>query len=373
MATKRKTTSTPAQAETTAVADAAAPTPSLQFIDLDVIDTLPQVRTVFDEDALAELAESIKLRGMLQPILLRSGQGKLGNRYIVIAGERRLRAARLAGLTAVPALVGDVPENLAAEMQLVENIQREELSLAETAAGVLKLYELHQAQQPIAKMLGKSVPWVSKHLAAATKLCWQASSMLTEGKTEDLELLLTMDQLFKLSPSMAANERIYALKSKITAKEAGRTEARALLSEIRREIEQREAEAKATKAKKKQGTPNLEPSKAPEPPAWHAYNELSTLHDLLCAADHEPIEKLLSHLDEKQLQAMVEECGDEWAAGNAAHKGTGAVKMRAMARFMDSSYAEISLETAAFILGACNIELTIADLAAEFHQLIHVK
>lgn len=370
MATKRKTTTTPAQAETTAVADAAAPTPSLQFIDLDVIDALPQVRTVFDEEALAELAESIKLRGMLQPILLRNGQGKLGNRYTVIAGERRLRAARLAGLTAVPALVGDVPENLAAEMQLVENIQREELSLAETAAGVLKLFEQHQTQKPIADLLGKSVPWVSKHLAVATKLSWQASSMLTEGKTEDLELLLTMDQLFKSAIDIT---RVYDLKRKVEAKEAGRAEARELLATVRKEIEQRELDAKEAKKNKKQGTLNPEPKKAPEPPPWDARDELALLHDLLLEAGHKPIEDLISHLDKEQLETMVCSLGPYWQRGNAAHKGTAIVKMRALARFNDGEYDTVTFEVAAFILGASNIELTIPDLAAELHQLIHAK
>lgn len=364
MATSRKKTSPAVDA-----APAAAPgaTPSLQFIDLDVIDTLPQVRTVFDEDALDELAASIKLRGMLQPILLRSGQGKLGNRYTVIAGERRLRAAHLTGLSSVPALVGDVPENLVAEMQLVENIQREELSLAETAAGVLQLYERLQAQKPVAEILGKSVPWVSKHLAVATKLSWQASSMLEDGHTEDLDLLLTMDQLFRLPVN---TERIYDLKRRIVAKEAGRTEARELLATMRKEIELAAFEAKEAKKKAQQGKLQLEP---PKPHPWSAHDELSTLHDELFEKDHKPIEKLLSHLNEEQLAAMVEECGEDWEAGQEAHKGTGVVKMRAMARFMDRSYAEISFETAAFILGASNIPLTIADLAAEFHQLIHWK
>lgn len=366
MATKRKTTS-PA-AETAPVAAPGA-VPSLQFIDLDVIDTLPQVRTIFDEEALAELAESIKLRGMLQPILLRSGQGKLGNRYTVIAGERRLRAARLAGLSSVPALVGDVPENLVAEMQLIENIQREDLSLSETAAGVLQLYEQHQAQKPVADLLGKSVPWVSKHLAVATKLCWQAQSMLTDGHTEDLDLLMTMDQLFRLPVN---TERIYDLKRKIMAKEAGRSEARALLAAMRREIELAAIEAKDAK-KKQQGKLQLEPAAPPEPPAWNASHELDTLHDLLCEANHKPINELLAHLEAKQLKAMVKSLQPSWDSGEKVHKGTSVVKMRALARFADMAFREISFETAAFILGASNISLTIPDLAAEFHQLIHAK
>lgn len=366
MASKRKTTSPAAEA---APAAAPAAVPSLQFIDLDLIDALPQVRTTFDEEALSELAASIKLRGMLQPILLRSGQGKLGNRYTVIAGERRLRAARLAGLSSVPALVGNVPENLVAEMQLIENIQREELTLGETAAGVLKLYEQHQAQKPVADLLGKSVPWVSKHLAVASKLSWQAASMLEEGKTEDLDLLLTMDQLFRLPVS---TERVYELKRKIAAKEAGRAEARALLATMRKELELATQDAKEAK-KKQQGKLQLAPAAPTAPPAWNAASELDTLHDLLCEANHNPITELLAHLDAKQLKEMAKCLSSAWSAGEKVSKGTAVVKMRALARFADMAFREISFETAAFILGASNISLTIPDLAAEFHQLIHAK
>lgn len=367
MATKRKTTSTPAQADTTTVAaPAAAPTPSLQFIDLDVIDTLPQVRTVFDEEPLAELADSIKLRGMLQPILLRGGQGKLGNRYIVIAGERRLRAARLAGLTAVPALVGDVSDELVPEMQLIENIQREQLSLAETAAGVLQLYEKHQAQKPIAKLLGKSVPWVSKHLAVATKLAYQANRLLELGEIEDLDLLMTLDQidrLYKWNPHGAE------LVEKIKQKKAGRTEARALLAALRKEIELANQARKASQQKAKQGQLPM----PPEPRKWSAGAELDTLHDALTEKDHKPVEELLAGLKAEQLHEMAEICSREWEAGEKVQKATGVVKMRAMARFIDTEYSNIGFETAAFILGASGIELTIENLAAELHQLVHAK
>lgn len=365
MATKRKTTSKPAQADTTAVAaPAAAPTPSLQFIELDAIDTLPQVRTVFDEQALAELADSIKVRGMLQPILLRGGQGKLSNRYTVIAGERRLRAARLAGLTSVPALVGDVPDNLVPEMQLIENIQREELSLAETAAGVLQLYETHKAQKPIAEMLGKSVPWVSKHLAAATKLSYQADRLLKMGEIEDLDLLMTLDQIDRIGKWFP---RGVSLVEKIIAKKAGRTEARALLAEVRKEIELAKQEQKKT-PKKKQQPLNL------EPPKWSAGLELDALDHNLRDQDHKPVEELLAGLQADQLGEMAETFAQEWAEGEKVQKATAVVKMRGMAKYMGSMYcSDIGFDTAAFILGASGIELTIENLASELHQLVNAE
>jgi ParB family chromosome partitioning protein len=91
-----------------------------------------------DEGALYELAESIKAQGVMQPILVRPVGG---NRYEVIAGERRMRAAKLAGLDEVPVLVKDVPDEAAAAMALIENIQREDLNPLEEAQGLKRLTE----------------------------------------------------------------------------------------------------------------------------------------------------------------------------------------------------------------------------------------
>ena len=97
-----------------------------------------QPRTRMDEGALYELAESIKAQGVMQPILVRPVGG---NRYEVIAGERRMRAAKLAGLDEVPVLVKDVPDEAAAAMALIENIQREDLNPLEEAQGLKRLTE----------------------------------------------------------------------------------------------------------------------------------------------------------------------------------------------------------------------------------------
>jgi ParB family chromosome partitioning protein len=97
-----------------------------------------QPRTRMDEGALYELAESIKAQGVMQPILVRPVGG---SRYEVIAGERRMRAAKLAGLDEVPVLVKDVPDEAAAAMALIENIQREDLNPLEEAQGLKRLTE----------------------------------------------------------------------------------------------------------------------------------------------------------------------------------------------------------------------------------------
>ena len=99
-----------------------------------------QPRTRMDEGALAELADSIRAQGIMQPILVRPVDAAKG-RYEIIAGERRFRAAQLAGLTEVPVLVKDVADEHAAAMALIENIQREDLNPLEEAQGVKRLLD----------------------------------------------------------------------------------------------------------------------------------------------------------------------------------------------------------------------------------------
>ncbi len=99
-----------------------------------------QPRTRMDEGALAELADSIRAQGIMQPILVRPVDAIKG-RYEIIAGERRFRAAQLAGLTEVPVLVREVADEHAAAMALIENIQREDLNPLEEAHGVKRLLE----------------------------------------------------------------------------------------------------------------------------------------------------------------------------------------------------------------------------------------
>jgi ParB family transcriptional regulator, chromosome partitioning protein len=113
-----------------------------------------QPRTHMDEGALYELAESIKAQGVMQPILVRPVGA---NRYEVIAGERRMRAAKLAGLDQVPVLVRDVPDEAAAAMALIENIQREDLNPLEEAQGLKRLTdEFGLSHEQAAQAVGRS-------------------------------------------------------------------------------------------------------------------------------------------------------------------------------------------------------------------------
>jgi ParB family chromosome partitioning protein len=113
-----------------------------------------QPRTRMDEGSLYELAESIKAQGIMQPVLVRAVGPQ---RYEIIAGERRVRAARLAGLSNVPVLVRDVPDEAAAAMALIENIQREDLNPLEEAHGIQRLVEEFKlTHEQAAQAVGRS-------------------------------------------------------------------------------------------------------------------------------------------------------------------------------------------------------------------------
>jgi len=130
----------------------AAPTGPLQ-IDIDLIEPSPyQPRTRFREEALDELARSIQASGIIQPLVVRP----IGNRYQLIAGERRWRAAQRAGLQKVAAIARQVPDELALEMTLVENIQREDLNAMEAARAFERLMDEFQlTQESVAERTGK--------------------------------------------------------------------------------------------------------------------------------------------------------------------------------------------------------------------------
>jgi ParB family chromosome partitioning protein len=143
-----------------AAADAQPANPGLpaSLMLTDLVPGMYQPRTRMDEGALYELAESIKAQGIMQPILVRQlTQGENAGKYEIIAGERRFRAAKLAGLDRVPVLVRDVPDEAAAAMALIENIQREDLNPLEEAQGLQRLVkEFGLTHEQAAQAVGRS-------------------------------------------------------------------------------------------------------------------------------------------------------------------------------------------------------------------------
>ena len=194
----------------------------------DLVPGRYQPRTRMDEGALYELAESIKTQGIMQPILVRLlKEGVNRGRYEIIAGERRVRAAKLAGLDSVPVLVRDVPDESAAAMSLIENIQREDLNPLEEAQGLQRLVkEFGLTHEQVAQAVGRSRSAAS-NLLRLLSLAEPVQTMLMAG---DLDMgharaLLGLERVTQIT---AANQ--------ITAKKMSVREAESLVKKLRAEF-----------------------------------------------------------------------------------------------------------------------------------------
>lgn len=137
-----------------------------------------QPREVFDEDALKTLSESIREKGILQPLLLR----QKGSEYEIIAGERRWRAAQMAGLTTVPAVIKNLSDEETLEIALIENLQRENLTPIEEAEGLNRLIQDYDyTQEVVSKVVGRSRSYVTNALRLLL-LPEDVRKALNEGK-----------------------------------------------------------------------------------------------------------------------------------------------------------------------------------------------
>jgi ParB family transcriptional regulator, chromosome partitioning protein len=193
---------------------AASPGLPSSLLLTELIPGIYQPRTRMDEGALYELAESIKAQGIMQPILVRKlandaeGQARYGDKagkYEIIAGERRFRAAKLAGLDSVPVLVKDVADNHAAAMALIENIQREDLNPLEEAQGLQRLIkEFGLTHELAAQAVGRSRSAAS-NLLRLLNLTEPVQTMLMAGDIDmgHARALLSLDRATQIT---AANQ-----------------------------------------------------------------------------------------------------------------------------------------------------------------------
>lgn len=160
-------------------------------VDLDSIVPGPmQPRTHFDEAALESLAESIRSHGIVQPLLVR----RRGDGYELVAGERRWRAAKLAGITRVPVVVKEVPDESLLEIALIENIQRENLNPIEEAQAYRKLIEtVGLTQEALASRVGRDRSYITNYLRLL-KLTDDVQQLVKEGRlsTGHARALLTL-------------------------------------------------------------------------------------------------------------------------------------------------------------------------------------
>ena len=171
-----------------------------EIVELNVDDIRPnpyQPRTIFDEDALNELAESIKENGVFQPIIVK----KSIKGYDVIAGERRLRASKIAGKKTIPAIIRQISDDKMAEIALLENLQREDLNALEEARAYKSLIDkLNLTQEQLAKKVSKSRSHITNMLGLLN-LPGEVQDMITTGK-------LTMGHARALSKLEDKNEII---------------------------------------------------------------------------------------------------------------------------------------------------------------------
>src|SRR6202453_3519377 len=184
-----------ASVPTSAAAAPATAESTVEQIELDAIERNPyQTRAVFDEELLKELAESVKANGVVQPIVLRPAEKE--GRYVLVLGERRLRASRLAGKQTVPALVKRLSLQQAAEMTVLENIQRQDLNAMEQAEAfrvLSKEFQLTQAQ--IAERIGVSRETVANYMRLL-RLPQDVMKYMLEGRLSfsDARELLSLEK-----------------------------------------------------------------------------------------------------------------------------------------------------------------------------------
>ncbi|MEA3643021.1 MAG: ParB/RepB/Spo0J family partition protein [Lamprobacter sp.] len=192
-----------------------------QEIELALIDPDPnQPRTSFDEQRLETLAASLKAQGVIEPLIV-SLHPDVAGRYMLIAGERRWRAAGMAGLQQVPVVVRELNDAQRLAVQLIENIDREELSVMEEALAVARLLNLGRKPKEVAEMLGKTAAWVSLRKKIATHQK-SLEPFVAKGRTGDAETLAMLVDLQKIDP--------HAFKGMLKQEQLGRTTVREALA-----------------------------------------------------------------------------------------------------------------------------------------------
>lgn len=221
---------------------------ALLEIDIDLIDpNSEQPRVRFGQRELEELAQSIKENGVVQPIVVR----RLGERYQIIAGERRWRAAQIAGLRKIPAIIRDVSDEKLLEMALVENIQREELNPMEEARAYRKLIDKFGfTQETIAKRVGKDRTVIATHLRLL-KLSVAIQALIEEGKLSvgHAKALLTIND----EPSQwdlarkIIDEKLSVREAEKLAKKASNREPRTHKDSVQKDANLKAAEMKLSR------------------------------------------------------------------------------------------------------------------------------
>lgn len=184
---------------------------SVVEIDITLVDANPdQPRKVFDPTALQELADSISLHGVIMPIVV----NKKGSRYMIIAGERRWRASKLAGKNTIPAIVKDYDERSIKEISLIENLQREDLNPIEAATAMKQLMDEYDiTQEDLAERIGKSRSAIANTLRLLS-LEKEVRDMVSSGALSQghARALITLPRNDQLSIARRAVEKRFSVR-----------------------------------------------------------------------------------------------------------------------------------------------------------------
>ncbi|MDD2943646.1 MAG: ParB/RepB/Spo0J family partition protein [bacterium] len=259
-----------------------APCAEVHLVPVDLIDTAAQIRTEFDQDSILELANDIGLRGLMQPVLLNPN----GDRFTMIAGERRLRAIKANGMKSIPALLTKASTEQAFMMQLAENIQREELSLEDECTTIIKLYETLGSLKAVSEAVKKSVPWCSKRYSMKIS-DWhhKTRQLLEDGISEDMELL----KAFNALAGFISWYELRDWENKVRKSEASRDDLRAALKE-----------AKDKKKTETETVSQAKPYEPPPPPPWTLEDAIEELDECLSCLDDPAIEVFKKYTTEQQ-------------------------------------------------------------------------
>ena len=256
----------------------------LKWSDIDPDKSQP--RKAFDEEALNALAESITTHGIINPVIVR----KVGSRYVLIAGERRWRAAKIAGITDIPAIVKDYNEEQTAVVALIDNLQREDLNTIEEAEGMQRLMdEFNFTQEQVAKSVGKSRPAVAntvrllslnndvKKLIAEGILPPGQARLLCAFEDEERQLKYANEILNKGMNTRQAEQFIARMKNEPaeTKKKAEKIQP-VYISDIEEKLEQRLQTKVSIHHGAKKGTIEI---------SYYGDDELDRLYDILMSED----------------------------------------------------------------------------------------
>ena len=246
----------------------------------DIKPNLNQPRKTFDPEALSDLADSIKEHGVIQPIIVRPH----GESYEIVAGERRWRASREAGLKEVPCLVRDLTDEELMLLAIVENMQREDLNPVEEAEGLDRMMNTYgMTQQQVSKSVGKSRPYIANSLRLL-KLPEKIRDMMSEGKLSgghgrallslksEKEMLKLAVQIEKEGLSVREVERRVSSDAKPKARKGRAAEKNSDVLQVEAELKEHLGTKVNLKLGAKKGTIEIE---------YYSRDELERLIDLL--------------------------------------------------------------------------------------------